>query len=101
VADNGDRTVNVVDAQTGRTMRELGPHAAGVTRIAISPDSRTIATKDLMGRFYLWHAASGQLLFSFVTAEGAGAEEITFSPDGAWLAYRGEWNELNLLPLHP
>lgn len=97
----GDRTVLILDGVTGRAIRQLAQHSDYVSRIAVSPDGRTIATKGMSSLLHLWHAASGQCLYSLPAEEGGGHEGLAFSPDGRWLAYRGDLHELNLLPLHP
>ena len=101
LVNTDDRTVRVLDRATGRIVRELGQHRTDVGRIAMSPDGRTVVTKCLDGGINLWHAESGQLLFSLQAEHGGGYDEVAFSPDGGWLAYRANARDVHLLPMHP
>jgi WD40 repeat protein/tRNA A-37 threonylcarbamoyl transferase component Bud32 len=78
------RAADVWDAATLRP-RHLLRHAAPVTAIAISPDSRLIATGSEGRDIQLWDAATGKSLRTLV---GHGEEPtcLTFSPDGERLA---------------
>jgi WD40 repeat protein len=101
LAETGDRTVRLFDRSTGDIVRELGQHREAILRMAMSPDERTIATKDSAGRLNFWHAASGQLLYSLPSTRTGGYQEVVFSPDGHWLAFRSATDEVELVPLHP
>jgi len=101
LAETGDRTVRLFDRSTGEIVRELGQHRDSIMRMAMSPDGRTIATKDSAGRLNFWHAGSGQLLYSLPSTRTGGYQEVVFSPDGDWLAFRSATDEVQLVPLHP
>lgn len=102
LADTGDRTIRIFDRATGEIVRELGQHRAQILRMTMSPDGRTIATKDDAGRVHFWHAASGQLLYVLPSSEPtSGYENIDFSPDGRWLAFRSGLDDVQLVPIHP
>ena len=80
------------DAHTGRTIRWLPVSNGYVTRVAFSPDGRTLATGDAESNIKLWDRASGRLLHilfgwppgPLVTKSHVGA--LQFSPDGTRLA---------------
>ena len=76
----------------------LRGHAAGIARIAFSPDGTRIVTGDLDGVIRLWGAATGKALLSFPGF----ADRITglaFGPGGAFLVVSGDAIHLYLLRL--
>lgn len=56
--------------------------------ITFSPDSRTLVTKGLSGRLYLWDVASGTLKTE-LTGHVSRFASVAFSPDGRTLASCG------------
>jgi WD40 repeat protein len=100
LVDTGNRTVRMFDRASGEIVGELSQHRAEIECMTISPDARTIATTDSES-LNLWHANSGQILFSFQAERKGEFSNVSFSPDGAWLAYRAKLNEVHLLPMHP
>ncbi|MBL8848470.1 MAG: protein kinase [Planctomycetaceae bacterium] len=101
LAETGDRTARIFDRSSGNILRELGQHRGGILCIEMSGDGRTIATKDNLGQVNFWHAASGQLLYSLPVESLVGFEDVDFSPDGKWLAFRSDWETVQLVPMHP
>ena len=102
VASNGGDTLAltgadsayIVDGHTGRLM-STGPSAAGgqLERLALSPDSRTLATIDYSGSVELVDTSTGKLRRTFTSSTGPaknpgfpGFPELAFSPDGNYLA---------------
>ena len=69
------------------SVRTLTAHNGEVNALAISPDSRLIATGGYGYELNLWDGATGELLRTFPT-EGY-AEEASFSPEGRYLACAG------------
>ena len=84
----------VVDGRTGRLM-STGPTAGGgqLERLALSPDSRTLATIDYGGSVELIDTRTGKLRQTLTSSTGPannpgfpGFPELAFSPDGNYLA---------------
>ena len=104
---NADHTAQVWAVQLAAQQTEplaatpllmLRGHAAGVARIAFSPDGTRLVTGDLDGVIRLWDAATGRAILSFPGL----ADRITglaFDPSGAFLAASGDAIHLYLLHL--
>ena len=52
-----DGTARVWDARTGRPLRAI-EHPEGVSNVAFSPDSRSLATLDFVGTIRVWDACT-------------------------------------------
>lgn len=93
-AHNDDRVVHVLDSQSGMAMHDL-THPDTVWSVAISADSRQIATgcRDTIAR--LWNAQTGGLIRLLMkTGDGMPAHygyvwSVAFSPDGRHVATGG------------
>ena len=57
--------------------------------VAFSPDGRLAAAATYEGAWFVWDAATGELLAGHPAAGPAGAAGIAFSPDGRYLAVGG------------
>ena len=76
-----DGTATIWDAETGRQLHVLRPHAGDVTDVAFSPDGRLVATAQDNGSIHLWNAGSGR--DAGVLSEHSGrVESVAFSRDG-------------------
>lgn len=93
--DDGDRVVTASfdhsvrfweRAGNGFSEKALfGDHAAAITKIAVSPDSRWIATGDLEGKLFLWNAQSLGLSTKLDTKMELMVGALAFSPDSSRL----------------
>jgi eukaryotic-like serine/threonine-protein kinase len=83
--DSGKLTIH--DSVTGNKLREFAAHRDGVTAMAISPDSRVIATGAGFTErtIKLWNPESDERLGE-LTNHQAWICTLAFSPDGALLA---------------
>jgi WD40 repeat protein len=82
-----DRTVKVVDAQTGQALYTLKGHPAMVTKMAFSPDGERLATGGLHPVAKVWDARTGRELLTLkMPAETAFVYQMAFGPDGRRLA---------------
>lgn len=81
----------LASAQTARTLRG---HRAPVTSVAWSPDGRTIASGDSLGKVVLSDAKSGKTRLRFAYKNAVAS--LAYSPDGKMLAV-GRGREIRLL----
>jgi WD40 repeat protein len=77
--------VQVVDLDSGETVRKLTGHASEVRCVAASPDGRRVATGSMDRMLRIWDAETG---VSLLTLHGhrEGVQSLVWSPDGAWIA---------------
>ena len=114
VAD--DMVCRLWDVESGRMIHELEGHAeltpthfpSMLFACAISPDGRTIATGDKVGRVIVWDLQSGHQLAALDAPELytwdpvqrhhsiGGIRSLAFSPDGARLAVGGSGRISNI-----
>jgi WD40 repeat protein len=97
---NGDTTVSVVDAASGRLLHRLGKGyprsttgqliAKGVYSAAFSPDAAVAAGGEYDNTIRLWDVATGKPLRTFVGHQGP-IGGVAFSLDGRTLASWGQW----------
>jgi WD40 repeat protein len=81
---NADGAVRLYDAITGRMIRTLRGHAAGINAVDFSADGSRLASASFDGTVRIWDPASGT---ETVTLEGQGAaEDVAFSPEGDLIA---------------
>jgi dipeptidyl aminopeptidase/acylaminoacyl peptidase len=79
-ADRANTSIYFWDTATGKEIRRI---ARPVSRLALSPDGKTLATASWDKRIYLWDVATGA-----ETAQiEAPASALAFSPDGRMLSY--------------
>ena len=90
----GPAGAQIVDGKTGRLVA-TGPAPGGdqMERLALSPDSRTLATIVYSGHVQLLDTATGKLVHTLTSSTGsqgllgfAGDPEFAFSPDGNYFA---------------
>ncbi|MFN3421968.1 MAG: WD40 repeat domain-containing protein [Armatimonadota bacterium] len=109
------RTVNILDARTGKVVAYYLPPVRFYEGIQIalsfSPDGRFLAVGGLDSRVYLWDTKTAKLLrtLNFMSPP-APVETLAFSPDGKFLAIGGrdgrlkiyqrtgkDWSQLSLI----
>lgn len=66
-------------------LRHVLAHPATVYAMALSPDSKLVATGCGDRRVRVWDLATGELRFAPLVCKGS-LELVSFSPDGRWLA---------------
>ncbi len=86
LASAGDTTIRVWNAKTGESVRILNnPVNVGVRSVAWSPDGKTLASGDGVGKLHLWDTTAGQRTDTFDGPPG-GVESLAWSPDGKLIA---------------
>jgi WD40 repeat protein len=95
-----DRTIRVLDADTGRALATLGTHDREIRGVAFSPDGRTLASASGDGQVRLWDATRlTEPQEPRLTLQGRVPGQclnIAFSPDGRRLATGGEENTVKI-----
>ncbi len=64
-------SVRLWDTETGTLLRVFNRHSSSVTAIAFTPDSRRAITASDDGAVYVWDVATGEVVRTFSTGEGA------------------------------
>lgn len=76
------------DAATAKTIRNFIGDFGALTAVAISPDSKLVATLGVDGKARLWNASTGDEVYSWAMNQDDSQRltAIAFSPDGRSLA---------------
>src|SRR5262249_55730228 len=56
---SADQTARLWDVASGQLQATLQGHTSAVTTLAFSPDGKTLATRDDLGKLLLWDVALG------------------------------------------
>lgn len=67
-------------------LARLKGHSSWVLALAISPDSRFLASAGLDDRIIIWDITTGQARFTINDAHNKPINSLAISPDGQWLA---------------
>lgn len=95
-----DQVVRLWSTVDGKPIREFSGHEHHVFSLAVSPDSKTFFSGDLLGRVHQWELTSGKLLRTLdasilhareenFLADVGGARRMEVSGDGSLLACSG------------
>jgi eukaryotic-like serine/threonine-protein kinase len=86
--------VNILDAETGKEISEVGRHFTPIQAIAFSPDSKALAcTDNTVVR--IWEVSSGKSL-GVLEGHKSWLQSVAFSPDGERLASAGSDRQVKL-----
>ena len=69
VAVSGDKTIHIFDVK-GSQLRKLQGHNDWIYALAVSPDSKTVASGSWDGEVKLWNLADGKLKKTVIAAPG-------------------------------
>jgi WD40 repeat protein len=87
--DPGENTAKLSDAATGELLLTLKGHKGKIHCLAISPDSRWLATASEDKTIKIWNSATGQVMNTLEGHEGP-VYHISISSDGRFLASAGD-----------
>lgn len=93
--EGADHTIEILDADTGRLVKQFDGHSSAIWSIDLSPDARLVASTGGDLRIKLWDIATGTLLQS-LTGHSKIVRSVVFSPDGRTIASGGGDNETKL-----
>jgi WD40 repeat protein len=89
-----DRTVRILDADTGAVRLTLRGHRKGITGLAFSPDGKVLAAAaDGEPALFVWNVANGEVVSNPTlpdASSGEGLACLAFSPDGKALFAGGD-----------
>lgn len=87
--------MRVWDVESGKEVRRLQGHEAGVLALAISPDGRICLSGDTEGKIRLWNLATGREIRRLEGHKNA-VFSLAFSADGSQALSSGEDQTLRL-----
>ena len=92
---SADRSVGVVDIESGDLLHEIENHADWVSAVSYSPRGDKLATASRDKSAKLFDADSGELLASY-TGHGEPVLDVAFAPDGKAMYSSGADKEIHV-----
>lgn len=84
-----DKTVQIVDASSGATLKTFVGHPQPCYAVAWSPDGKLIASGDESARIFVWDVATGKKLRELRTHQ-RGIQALSFNPSSKFLMSTGK-----------
>ncbi len=84
-----DKSVRIIDATSGATVRTFSGHPQPCYAVAWSPNGKYIASGDESARIYLWDVASGKKIKEMRT-HTRGIQALSFNPSSTMLMSTGK-----------
>ncbi|MCT7956745.1 protein kinase domain-containing protein [Laspinema palackyanum] len=91
-------TIKIWNLATGELLSTIPGTSLGISSIAISPDSKLLASGSEEGNIYLWNLDSGEAIGTLNGHLGT-VFSVVFSPDGQTLASASEDGSIKLWPV--
>ena len=88
-------TIKIWNLATGELLSTIPGTSLGISSIAISPDSKLLASGSEDGNIYLWNLESGEAMGKFSGHLGT-VFSVVFSPDGQTLASASQDGSIKL-----
>ncbi|MFP3040601.1 caspase family protein [Treponema primitia] len=88
VFGSANKTIKMVDTETGKKLRTLSGHSGAVNSVAFSPDGRRIVSGSADNTIKIWDAESRRELSSF-SGLSVG-ETVEYNPNGRLILYSSE-----------
>ena len=85
---DGDGTVRIWDAATGRQRAAMTGHTSTITAVAVAPDGSWLASGSLDKTVRIWDAATGRQR-AVLAGHSNAVRAVAVTPDGSWLASGG------------
>jgi WD40 repeat protein/tRNA A-37 threonylcarbamoyl transferase component Bud32 len=89
VVASDDKIGRILDAHTGKVVRELRGHTDGLTLGVFDPGGRNVATASYDGTARIWDAASGETKV-ILRGHTAPVTSVAYGPDGTRIATASE-----------
>jgi len=86
--------VYVWDVQRGEVRRTIGPHAARISSVAVTPDGRFLLTGGWDATVRVWDAETGHEKARFDWQLGRRINAVAVAPDGMTAAAAGDAHEI-------
>lgn len=91
---SADKTIRIVDLESGSVTRSFQSHAEQVTAVSYSADGTRLASASRDGSAKVFDAASGQLLVSY-QGHGSPVRGVALLPDGGQVISVGDDKKLH------
>jgi WD40 repeat protein/serine/threonine protein kinase len=82
-----DRTIQLWEPATGRSLRKLTGHKGAITALVVAPNGRALASASQDRTLRLWDVETGKA--QELRGHGGPVQAVAFSPDGRTLASGG------------
>jgi len=89
--------VRLIDTSKGTLVRDLEGGDQNLDAVALSPDGRFVAAAGSQGSAVIWQVDTGSMVSK--VPFGSPVTQLSFSPDGQWLAGGSEAGEVSLFRL--
>lgn len=89
--------VRLIDTTKGTLVRDLEGGDQNLDAVALSPDGRFVAAAGSQGTAVIWQVDTGSMVSR--VPFGSPVTQLSFSPDGEWLAGGSEAGEVSLFHL--
>ena len=83
VTSSGDKSIKIWDVSGGQLVRTLDAGSTWVSGICLSPDGKELASAGRDSAIKIWNTQTGAEIRALKAADRT---DVTFSPDGKWIA---------------